>query len=278
MATLDFSHGSTMLDTDDNVDFMSFVYKGGTITSHSGTQFTYTDSVGITFKYTGSGLIFDAQHRPVGGTLTGFTASYGSNTIKATGLHEKISDYIKLFNTHDAGLASKMLAADLTHADTLKGGSSEDYIHARAGNDYVSGGAGKDMLFGDAGNDKLYGGSGNDNLTGGSGNDHFIFNTGLDTSTNVDHIFDFKPADDTIDLSHSIFHAAGTAGHTLSTAAFKVFDEASDKLDKSDRILYVKGTGNLFYDADGSGTAYHGIQFAHLDGSPALTHNDFHII
>ncbi len=280
MATIDFSKNS--LFSTDNGEFGSFMYsgEGGQVTSHSSTHFTFEFGTAV-YKYTGTGLTFSSTYPflPKAGTITGFELSYNGTSVgKTTGLHDKVADIIKIGHAHDTAASKALLATDLAHADTIKGGYSADFIHARGGNDAVSGGAGRDFLFGDAGNDKLSGGAGGDYLTCGSGNDHFVFNTALDGVNNVDIIFDFKPADDTIDLSHSIFHQAGSAGHTLTTAAFKVFDDASDKLDKSDRILYVKGTGNLFYDADGSGTKYHGIEFATVDGHPALTHNDFHII
>ncbi len=59
-------------------------------------------------------------------------------------------------------------------ADTLAGGSGNDFIEGKGGDDRLFGGGGNDELEGDGstpGNDLLMGGSGSDRLAGRSGND-----------------------------------------------------------------------------------------------------------
>jgi Ca2+-binding RTX toxin-like protein len=45
-------------------------------------------------------------------------------------------------------------------------------------------------------------------------------------------------------------------------------------LDANDHIIYDSGTGALYYDPDGSGSAAM-VQFATLTGAPALGASDF---
>ncbi|EFG9941159.1 calcium-binding protein, partial [Escherichia coli] len=61
-----------------------------------------------------------------------------------------------------------------------------------------------------------------------------------------------------------------------AASAFKVL--GSGVVDADDRIIYNASTGALYYDADGSGTAFGRVQFATLTGSPTITAADFVII
>ncbi|MCG7394875.1 hypothetical protein MHY87_18405 [Microvirga sp. ACRRW] len=139
------------------------------------------------------------------------------------------------------------------------------------GNDTLYGGNGNDSLYGGDGNDLLYGNNGKDVLYGGKGKDTFFFDSRI-SSANVDHIADFKPADDTIKLARKYFSKISKG--TLKAGAFKVGDNSGFKLDADDRILYHKAQGALFYDPDGSGGA-RAVQFATIAKNLALTHKDF---
>ncbi|WP_156387625.1 hypothetical protein [Methylobacterium sp. Leaf399] len=46
----------------------------------------------------------------------------------------------------------------------------------------------------------------------------------------------------------------------------------------ADGPLYDKGTGGLFYDADGSGSAATAVQFAVIDTKVTLSHHDFFVV
>ncbi|MBA3527225.1 MAG: calcium-binding protein, partial [Sphingomonas sp.] len=124
-------------------------------------------------------------------------------------------------------------------------------------------------LSGGDGNDMLYGGLGNDRLTGGAGEDGFVFNSELDQRTNVDRITDFSVADDTIYLSRSVFNES-LAGPLASGA----FHEGTAAADADDRIIYDSATGNIYYDADGSGAGA-SVLFAQVTAGTALTNVDF---
>lgn len=140
------------------------------------------------------------------------------------------------------------------------------------GNDSLKGSTIANELSGRGGNDKLYGGLGKDLLKGGEGKDVFVFDT-KPSSANIDTIADFNATDDTIWLDDDVFTKAGKVGD-LASAAFYAGAKAHDA---SDRIIYDKVSGKLFYDADGHGSVA-AVQFALLSKGLALTASDFDII
>jgi serralysin len=164
----------------------------------------------------------------------------------------------------------------LTGSDNIKGtgNSLANTITGNSGNNTLDGGTGNDTLTGGVGNDVLIGGLGNDTLTGGNGKDFFVFNTALNASTNVDTITDFNVVADTIRIDNAVF--TGLANGTLAAAAFKA-NTSGNAGDASDRIIYETDTGNLFFDADGTGSAAK-ILFATLSPGLALTNADFVVI
>ncbi|MDQ4087355.1 MAG: hypothetical protein M3177_05000, partial [Pseudomonadota bacterium] len=156
-----------------------------------------------------------------------------------------------------------------TGANNGIGNALANVLRGNAAANTLKGGQGGDQLFAGAGADQLYGGLGPDELTGGRDADGFRFDTALDGSANVDRILDFKRAEDTIFLDRDIFRAIGAG--TLATGAFRLGTSAADA---DDRILYHSATGNIFYDADGTGAAAP-ILFAQVDPGTVLTHADF---
>jgi VCBS repeat-containing protein len=178
------------------------------------------------------------------------------------------SDYLTGNNGHDvlygeAGVDS--LYGDNGN-DTLYGGTENDKLYGRADNDLLFGEAGNDLLSGDAGNDILIGGAGTDTLVGGLGADIFVLDEKALTRIN-----DFNVSQgDKIGLDSGIF-----AGLNLDSAGdfFKTLGTAP--IDDSDRILYNKGTGALFYDADGSGTEQAQVQIGLLANYPTLAAGNF---
>ncbi|PLK71511.1 furin, partial [Rhizobium sp. TH135] len=132
----------------------------------------------------------------------------------------------------------------------------------------LTGGEGEDLLSGLDGNDWLSGGEGNDILIGGTGADIFFFDAFGDE--NADTIGDFNSAADTILLDIDVFTDAGDLGVLLESA----FGQGSEATAAEQRILYDQNSGNIFYDADGSG-AIDPVVFARLTSGTALDHNDF---
>jgi Ca2+-binding RTX toxin-like protein len=151
--------------------------------------------------------------------------------------------------------------------ENLTGSSYGDYLFGNNGHNVIHGGSGNDII-------KSYGG--NDTLTGGAGADIFVFNSALDTATNVDTITDFNVVDDTIQLENAIFTALAATG-VLAASAFKDVAGGGVK-DADDRIIYNSNTGALYYDADGSGIAFGNVKVATLTGGPDLTAADFVVV
>ncbi|MBA3669160.1 MAG: hypothetical protein H0W71_03730 [Sphingomonas sp.] len=112
---------------------------------------------------------------------------------------------------------------------------------------------------------------GDDSLSGGAGADFFYFDSALSASDNVDHIIDFSIVNDTIMLDDHTFTAAGIG--TLATTAFYTGTAAHDA---NDRIIYDSVTGNICYNADGSGAGAQ-VLFAHVTAGLAMTYADFGI-
>lgn len=151
--------------------------------------------------------------------------------------------------------------------ENLTGSNFNDSLFGNSGANAISGGTGNDIIKG-------YGGL--DSLTGGAGNDTFVFDTALNATTNVDTITDYNVVADTIQLENAIFTTLTATGVLAATAFVK--NTAGVAADSSDRIIYETDTGKLFYDQDGNGAAFAGIQFAKLAPGLALTNADFFII
>jgi serralysin len=158
--------------------------------------------------------------------------------------------------------------------DTLQAGHSIENLIGGSRNDQLTGDSGSNRIEGGAGNDMLNGGLGNGVLLGDTVADFFVFNTTLG-SGNVDTIYNFNTADDTISLENNgIFSAFRSTGQ-LSAGAFVVGTAA---LQSDDRIIYNSQTGALHYDRDGFGPAQM-VHFASLiNPVGTLSNTDFMII
>ena len=133
--------------------------------------------------------------------------------------------------------------------DSLVGTAENDSISGLDGNDSIAGAGGNDTVRGNGGTDWLEGGTGNDDLGGGSGQDSFALRA--IGSANADLLFDFASGWDNIQLDAAVFTSLGTAGRfSTGDARFRAGTAAQDA---DDRIIFNSATGQLFYDADGSG-------------------------
>jgi hypothetical protein len=152
-------------------------------------------------------------------------------------------------------------------------GALENLTLTGADNINAAGNSLANVMIGNAGANIVAGGLGNDTLTGGGSNDIFLFNGGLDATTNVDTINDMNEAgNDTIWLDDAIF--AMLAAGRLAAGAFRIGTAAADA---DDRIVYNSTNGQLIYDANGS-AADGATLFAILDPSLALTAADFFVV
>lgn len=155
-------------------------------------------------------------------------------------------------------------------ANYTLGAEVENLVYTGTSAFVGTGNALANQIVGAAGADRLNGGAGSDVLTGGAGRDTFDFSNVLNAS-NVDTITDFNAVDDTIRLKASVFTGLGSAGTTLSAAAFAVGAATTT----AQKIIYDQGSGSLFYDADGSGAGA-AIKFAVLTSpTGTITNADF---
>ncbi|MBB4041511.1 Ca2+-binding RTX toxin-like protein [Microvirga flocculans] len=144
--------------------------------------------------------------------------------------------------------------------------------------DRIVGGAGKDTLSGGLGDDTIFGGLGNDRLSGNAGRDVFVFSTKTNKTKNVDTITDFVVKDDSIWLDNAVFTKIGKGLPTKPGKLAKdMFVLGKKAQDAEDRIVYDKGTGALYYDADGTGRGAQ-VKIAQLKKGLALTEKDFFVI
>jgi Ca2+-binding RTX toxin-like protein len=161
-------------------------------------------------------------------------------------------------------------------ADSIIGGSGNDSIQGGAGNDTIDGGAGNDNIGGNDGVDSIAGGAGNDALSGGSGQDRFVFHEF--GSANADTISDFASAWDGINVDNAAFSAVGADGRFSSNdARFFAAAGAAAGHDADDRMVYNTTTGQLYYDADGSGSGEAQL-VATIANHPAMAASDITVI
>ena len=185
-------------------------------------------------------------------------------------------------DTVDYRFASGAVVVSLNGAGNVRvsiGGVLDDTIRNIEGvlsgesNDTLSGDVLANRLEGNGGRDTLNGRGGSDLLSGGTGRDTIRFDSTLGAS-NVDTLFNFVSADDTIELDNA--KLAGLPVGVLNADAFHVGTTAADA---EDRIVYNRGTGALSFDPDGTG-AGRAIQFALLLSAdrPVLTNLDLVVI
>ena len=129
-------------------------------------------------------------------------------------------------------------------------------------------------IIGNAGANRLNGLGGSDTITGGVGGDTFIFNAALG-ATNIDRITDYNVAADRIEIENSVF--IGIANGALAASAFTA-NLTGIAADLFDRIMYETDTGFLWFDRDGSGTAFGRVQFADLADGLAMTAGEFAVV
>ena len=158
---------------------------------------------------------------------------------------------------------------DSTSLNKIVGTSSSDKLYGTAGGDEI---------LANAGADYLYGRGGADILSGGAGKDKFVFDTKFDGT--IDEILDFNPKEDVFFLDNAVFTklTGGTLSSPKRIYSTNLEDGAGAKPnDANDFLIYDKTTGNLSYDADGSGSGA-AIVFAHLQPGLDLVPANFYVI
>jgi Ca2+-binding RTX toxin-like protein len=227
-----------------------------------------------------------------------FNARHGNDTIQAGDGNDSID--VSSFNTGDHGddvvdgganfdsldfdgYATTGLVADF-NTGTITGGdaagstvtfSNIEQLVGGGFADRMTGNAAANDLMGRGGNDTLQGGAGNDTLTGGAGSDSFVF-AEAPGAANADQINGFVSADQLL-LDNAAFTAIGATGNFASGDARFWSSSAGTAHDANDRVVYNTSTGNLYYDADGSGTGAAQL-IATLAGNPSITATDITVV
>src|SRR2546421_8797722 len=159
--------------------------------------------------------------------------------------------------------------------DGISGFGGNDFIGGDSGDDTLLGGAGNDTIYGDAGNDWVAGGAGNDSVSGSGGQDDIVFHEF--GTANADMVGSFASDWDRIQLDIAAFNNIGANGRfAVGDARFYAAPGATGGHDADDRIIYDTSTGQLFYDADGSGPGAAQL-IATLQGAPGLVASDIYV-
>ncbi|HVQ07468.1 MAG TPA: M10 family metallopeptidase C-terminal domain-containing protein [Allosphingosinicella sp.] len=232
-------------------------------TVHSGTS-----AINLTGNYLDQTIIGNYGNNVITGGVGSdvLIGLYGDDTYVVNGANSSVieeanggNDTVYTSVTFALGANSEVeVLSTITHAST-------DAINLTGSNTAQT-------VVGNAGANVLDGKGGNDLLAGLGGADTFAFTSALGAN-NVDTLFDFSVADDTIALDDAIFAALGAA---LDSGEF-VNGTGSVAIDADDHIIYNSTTGALFYDVDGVGGA-DAVQFATLTPGLALTVSDFSVI
>jgi len=189
-------------------------------------------------------------------------------------------------NNHLRGLGGNDSLYDVGGADTLEGGSGDDmyYIESINSNVIEAANGGKDIAFlmfhvtdlqavdfGKLKNVEIV------HFANFDSGKYAILEDGeffiIDDKLNAkkpNNLDDFEVKEDTIGLSKAIFSKISKKG-ALKKDAFWTGSKAHDK---DDRIIYDKKAGDLYYDADGSGSRK-AIKFADVDKNLKMTASDF---
>jgi Ca2+-binding RTX toxin-like protein len=195
-----------------------------------------------------------------------------SATLKTAWTATSTSVNNGIANLFSAGSSIDLSAIDQGRGWNLTNTGKSTTFKGSLFDDVLTGSAATDNLIGGAGNDVLNGGKGVDNLTGGSGADTFRFSGGTGVS-NADRITDFVSGVDKIQID-AILLKNETKGQ-LSAAAFTVGKTATNA---AQHFLYDNTNGNLWYDADGSGTKVKAVLLGVLDNNAALNANDAWVV
>jgi serralysin len=208
---------------------------------------------------------------------TGGTSTYGNDQIDGGAGIDSVD-----FGSNARTAVSVNLAAGTISGggDGGTGSATLTSIENAVGgnfNDVLTGNAAANFFFGGNGNDTLSGAGGADRLQGGAGNDAFVFNA-APGSANSDVVVDFATGVDKLQMENSVMTAIGATGSfAAGDVRFWAAAGATSGHDANDRIVYNSSNGNLYYDADGSGSGAAQL-IATLQGQPALGATDIAVI
>lgn len=243
------------------------------IASVSETEIRFS-GFGTVLSFLGKDFTFDTFGGQVvgvsGGTLTGIRQTDGGDLqTLVTGLKVNAAAFANALLSGNSAVATDLILAG---NDRITGLGGDDSLIGGNGRDFISGLAGNDRILGGGGDDTLIGGAGRDTMDGGAGADEFRFNS-KGGAANFDTILNFNTRFDSIALENGVFKKLGAVGD-LSEDAFVIGTKATDD---DHRIIYNQSSGQIFYDADGSGKLGR-VLIAEVADGTALTVDHFTII
>ncbi len=154
--------------------------------------------------------------------------------------------------------------------DLMDGGANNDTITDDFGNDTAIGGAGNDTITTGADNDFIEGGAGADRLSGGTGSDVYFY---ASRAHGNDTILNFESSNDRFEFSGLGFRVdPGTNLEDGTTFIAGTGTLAAAVAEAT--VLYNTGTGQLWFDVDGTGAAAAQL-IATIQGAPQVTNQDF---
>lgn len=173
-----------------------------------------------------------------------------------------------------AGQGADTVVATVSYSIERSGEVEQLILDDGAGDISGTGNKIANTLVGNDGSNTLNGKQGADTITGGDGNDIIVFDY-LKPGA-YDTLTDFEAnsfaEDDTLQLSARVFKSvsAGVAADNLVDGAVA--------LDANDFLIYDDATGQLYYDADATGSRFEAVQFAQLTIGTVLDANDFTVV
>lgn len=221
---------------------------GANTASHAGDD---------TYRYDASGMSLQTLYDPGGIDTIEVMGERDAQVDLRPGAWSTIGLPVTLDGDPPVTHASIMIYATSLIENVL-GGEGDDSLLGNAAANLLDGGAGSDTLNGGRGSDTLAGGAGMDKLIGGAGADRFVI--GPPAHGAFDRVRDFAEEDAVV----------------LDSAVFVSLDApAADNLvfgrprESDDFLIYRQSRGILYYDADGSGSAFAAIKIVALRGTDA---------
>lgn len=208
-------------------------------------------------------------------TLNGFG---GSDTLVGSGGIDRY-DGGSASDTLDLRATAASVVVDFA-AGTINGGFHGTFLNMERvlggnGHDSIIGASGAQNLSGRTGNDTLAGATGVDTLWGGAGNDRFIFREF--GAADADQVSDFTSGQDKLELDAVTFAAIGGEGNFNAGDPRFAANASGTAQDASDRVIFETDTRQVWYDADGNGSAARQL-IATLQSGATLTAADIVVV
>ena len=172
--------------------------------------------------------------------------------------------------------------SNLNGGGDITGTSAAEILVGDGNGNTFNGAGGGDVILAGAGNDTLIGGGGSDYMQGDAGADHFRYNATSEGGTifnqlGADHILDFRPPTDSIDILASAFGGGLVAG---TDATGRVFGSSADNTfgSATERFHFNTATNTLLYDLNGSAAGGTQVALAVLENGGTVDATHIHMV